>query len=164
MKDAPHSADTLLFDHDGEISPAKAEEMLGFVQGLADAGRIPRSAFRVFVELLQNIRLHGGAQGGISIVRGCDCITVRTRNTVPDSVAQEVLRKVSDANRHAENLANVMRAIRARPLPEGAQGAGLGLYELRRLACRDVEACIVPEINGNSGLVITVTLKHKSTP
>lgn len=163
MDASPHSLSTILFTHDGEISPARGEEMLGIVQGLADKGDIPRAAFRVFVELEQNIRLHGGAKGNLTLSRHGEFVVVQSRNAAPESAAQAVLKTVEDANHHAEDLAAIMRAIRARPLAEGAQGAGLGLYEIRRHSCRDVEAVMIPANDGNSELVITVTLKHKST-
>lgn len=164
MKAASDKPDETLLTYEGEIPLSRSEEMFGEMRALAAAGKIPRSAFRAFLELVQNIRLHGGAKGKISVFTYGELVIIQTRNTAPDNVAAKVRGAVDYANQHAGSLASVMREIRNSPVPNGANGAGLGLFEIRRQSCNNIELVVNTIDEGNSELVITVTLKHKSTP
>ena len=162
---APHteSGKTLL-RHEGEISAARSEELFDEARRFVDSGELPRAAFRILVELVQNLRLHGGAKGRVTVVRRDDTIVLESENAAPREAAEKVRQLSEYANLHAADIADVIRRTRLAARTDAAQGAGLGIFEMRRESREPIETSALPLPDGNSVLVIRASLKHKITP
>lgn len=130
-----------------------------------NAGAAPRALVTALVELTQNLRIHGGADGQVSVRREAAGWTLETRNCVEPSIAEHVLEAVAAVNAcDANSLHSLMRERRRAPLQPGAKGAGLGLLQLRRIATGPLSVRVIPPCGGEgkSGLVITMYLAHKN--
>ncbi len=154
-----------LLRHSGQLSAQDAQRLLEEARGLVASGKISRCVFRVFMELIQNIRLHG-AEGSASvrIYRETDgALSVETVNPASKSDAIRALARAEEAASHADSLAPLIRARRFMPHDENEAGAGLGLLEVSRLCSCALKVRENAGQAGNSELVIKARLEHKNS-
>jgi hypothetical protein len=154
---------TTLLRHEGELTAQAAEELVVTMRGHVDAGRITRAAFSAFVELVQNVRIHGTTHPAMVTVTnlGNGLLEIHTRSIAPETDARKACEAVDCANRNSANLRTLIREARKGELPVNARGAGLGIMEIRRLCATDVYASHSPCADSNSELVIIARLAHK---
>jgi hypothetical protein len=163
MEVTPGTDEDILLQHKGPLSQQESEGLFDRIREMAEAGSIPRAAFRAFVELVQNLRLHGGASGDITMWREPGAILIRTSNDATPEMLEHMHAVIDFINDHAKDIHSMMRELRGVELSPFARGAGLGLMEVRRLSGSDILLSKAnSESSTNSGLVITVRLEHKS--
>ena len=164
METSRQSQENTLLKHEGEITLADSERMFALMYELVTAGQVPRSAFRAFVELVQNIRIHGGAKGAVKVWVEQDAVMVQAVNEAPQEAVATVHNIIYFINENAEDIISIMRELRNAQIEPDAKGAGLGLMELRRLSGHDLLISDAGADLNKSVLVITVRLDHKSNP
>ena len=152
----------IIIEREGTISSADADEMYATMRALAEAGNLPKRAVRIFIEMVQNLRLHGGGVGCVSVVADGDLLVIRTTNAADAETVDKVVNLVEFANAHAEHLTSVIQKMRAMPMKQNAYGAGLGIFEIRRLCGCDMAVSSKPRPDGYLELVIAARLNHKS--
>jgi hypothetical protein len=162
MDTSHHNPDEILILYEGEISLADSERMFAQIRCMVDAGKLPRSALRVLIEMVQNVRLHGGARGSVVVWDKPGAIFVQTRNKASADAITTVHNMINFINVHAADIIAMMRELRKAEVSPESQGAGLGLMELRRLSGHDIFVSGEAADLFKSELVITVRLDHKS--
>ena len=161
----PESGESrFLLTHEGELTPVRTGALFDAMRKLAAEGVVPKSAVRSLIELVQNVRLHGGGSGSVRVTAGHGYIEIETVNRTAAAEAEKVLRLVREANELGDAVAETIRRRRFEKLPEGARGAGLGLLEIRRHCTSELQAETSDAGNGDSFLVLRARLEHKGTP
>ncbi len=158
----PEGESRILFSREGEFTPALAEALFGELRLAAETGAISKNAVRIAIEMVQNLRLHGGGSGSFRVMGDGGRLILESANPVPNAVAAEVTRQIRTLPR-GEQAGLAARNKRREVLPPEATGAGLGLLEIAHLS-DEVEADVRPLSGGNSLLVIRAILQHKFTP
>jgi len=162
MNNTPESAKEVFIERDGEISADDADVMYAKMRALAKSGRLPKRAVRVFIEMVQNLRLHGGGSGRVSAFSDSNCIFVRTVNAADEETVKHVESLAYFANAHAEELPSIIQKRRAMPMKQTSDSAGLGILEIRRLCGYDLQASSMARADGHLELVIVARMNHKS--
>jgi hypothetical protein len=162
MNKAPDSCREMLASRDGLISAADADDLFAIMQDFVEAGKISRGVMRVFIEMVQNLRLHGGARGSVwTYVEGPFVIIV-TANEADLKTIKKVEDLAGYANTHAEELPSIIQKCRAMPMKQNEVGASLGFLEIRRLCGYDIQVSTRAHPQGHLELVIAAKLNHKS--
>ncbi len=152
-----------LIRHEGPLSEADAERLYAKVREAVEQGGAPRAVMVAAIELVQNLRLHGGSEGAVCVAQEAEHWRIETRNRCAATDAARVLETVARVNAASpEQLRQEIRERRRAVLPQDARGAGLGLLELRRIAFGLLASCDPePGSAGKSVLVIEARLSHK---
>jgi hypothetical protein len=155
----PEGEFRILFFREGEFTPALAEALFGELRLAAEAGTISKNAVRIAIEMVQNLRLHGGGRGIFRVMGGGGRLILESANPVPGAVAAKLVKQIHALPR-GEQAALAARERRRNALPPDAVGAGLGLLEIAHLA-GELDAAAEPLPGGDSLLVIRAILQHK---
>jgi hypothetical protein len=150
--------DACLLEHKGELTLQDSEALFETMRGYVSAGIVSRGAMRVFVEMVQNLRLHGGANGGVRVIRFPGALFIETENTTSLGNARHVVRTVFAANASLGGIRELIHKKREEPAQPGSCGAGLGFLEIRRHCSDDIEVIAEPLGDGNYELVIRAVL------
>jgi len=154
-------ASNLLLFHDGELTPVRTGAIFDSMKKMAAAGVLPKSAVRVVIELVQNVRLHGGGRGSVRVSEEGGIVEIETSNRTSTAEAARVLERVREANSFGDSLPEVIRRRRFEVLPESARGAGLGILEVRKHCCCGISVESNDTGAGDSCLVMRARLQHK---
>jgi hypothetical protein len=157
----PDGASRILFSREGEFTPALEEALFSELRLAVESGALPKNAVRIAIELVQNLRLHGGGGGHFTIRSDAASLILESANPLPQAAAEELVARIRALPRGSD-AAQAARKRRRETLPPGAKGAGLGLLEIAHLA-GEMEAVAQPLSGGNSLLVIRAILQHKFT-
>lgn len=155
-------ASSTLLSFEGTLGSDEAEGLLLSMRGMADKGQISRAAFRVFVELLQNVRLHGCGACSLNVWHENGLLHIETRNEASESDIGRAKERVEEANLNNERLSAIIHERRLLPHSENECGAGLGLFEIRRLGATDLQIATQEAKDAKSVLVIRASVEHKS--
>gem|GEM_PF-3150147 len=146
--------------HKGKLPLRQSELLLEQMRGLVEAGQVPRAAFRIFVELVQNIRLHGGASGSVHVWTEDGLIHIEAANPASADDIRKVTDMIAYANAQVDELPRIIRTRRSKPVATESNGAGLGILEIRRLCPQDLKVFERELSSGNSELVIRASMPH----
>jgi len=162
MNDEGKEPLTFLLRHDGELTLEDSERLIGEMLACVNAGQVTRAAFRAFVELVQNIRLHAAGRGSVSVWIEQDALMIETSNSATDDDIRNVSELAAFANANADVLGDIIRTRRHEPGRDHSPGAGLGILETRRQCGRDLQVSKSGDHESKSVLVIRASLAHKS--